>query len=543
MIIFTAAPHGDVLKLLIQIVVLLTVARGLGEIMLRLKQPAVLGELLAGVLLGPSCLSSLSPAWQTMFLPQTPIQGYLLEVIGLLGAMFLLLLTGLETDLRLIRQHSRTAMGVSLGGILVPFASGFLLGQYLPESLLVDPQQRVIFAFFMATAMSISAIPVLAKVLIELKMIRRDIGQIMIASGMCDDTIGWALLSIVAGLAGGAGFQIENVAKSVGTVALFMVLSFTFGHWLVKKALDFVQDEMTAPNRLLSLVIALTFAWGALTHSMHLEAVLGAFVMGILLGQQRRLPGEVIERIEGFTLSILAPIFFAVAGLKVNILKLASPQLLGVAFVVIFIAIAGKVIGCYLGARWIGKCDHWTSLSFGAGLNARGAMEIIVATIGLSLHILSQDMFSIIVIMAITTSFMTPFALRWTLKRVLPGKTELKRLQREDWIQKSVIGTIHRVLLPVRRRQASLYAPIQSIQSRVLENISATLELSLTLFNLSRPEDKEQASLFLEQIAPQFHQKELLKKVVEGQKPVESILKEARKDYDLLLLGATQQAP
>src|SRR5690625_2981482 len=169
-----------------------------------------------------------------------------------------------------------------------------------------------------------------------------------------------------------------------------------------------------------------------MTQLMNLEAILGAFIMGILFGTMPRLPEDVIHKLESMALGIFAPIFFAVAGLKVNILNLLDPTLLVITLVVIAVGSFGKVIGTYAGARVFGGKAHWTSLSFGAGLNARGAMEIIIATIGLRLGILSQDMFSIIVVMAIATSLMAPFALRWVLAKVKIGAEEQKRLDREE---------------------------------------------------------------------------------------------------------------
>ena len=239
--VFTAAPHDDMLKLILQVSLLLLSARALGELAQRLGQPSVVGEILAGIILGPSLLSSFFPAFGSWVVPQTEVQCYLLEVVSLVGAMFLLLITGLETDLRLIRRHARTAIGVSLGGVLVTFSSGFALGQLLPDFLLADADRRLTFALFVGTAMSISAIPVIAKVMMDLNLMRRDIGQTIIAAGMSDDTIGWILLSVVAGLAAGEAVTAGSVLGAVGSVAAFMALSFTLGRGLVKRLLDLVQ--------------------------------------------------------------------------------------------------------------------------------------------------------------------------------------------------------------------------------------------------------------------------------------------------------------
>ncbi len=225
--VFSSAPHHDIFLLVFQVAVLLLAARTFGEIVTRLGQPAVIGEILAGIILGPSLLSSAIPVFGELIIPQTEVQGYLLEVISLLGAMFLLLITGLETDIRLIKHHAKTAISVSLGGISVTFLTGFLLGMYLPEFLLADADERLVFSLFVATAMSISAIPVIAKVLMDMNLMRRDIGQTILAAGMSDDTIGWILLSIVAGIAAGDAVTTGTVLTTVGSVLAFLVLSFT----------------------------------------------------------------------------------------------------------------------------------------------------------------------------------------------------------------------------------------------------------------------------------------------------------------------------
>jgi Kef-type K+ transport system membrane component KefB/nucleotide-binding universal stress UspA family protein len=534
---FTAAPHQDVLAVLIQFAILLFAARALAEVAQRMGQPAVVGEILAGILLGPSLLSGLFPMVGQWVVPATPVQGHLLELVALIGAMFLLLITGLETDLALIRRHARVAMGASVGGIVVPFATGYLLGQWLPDYLLADPHRRLVFSLFVATAMSISAIPVIAKVLMDMNLMRRDIGQAIIAAGMTDDAIGWMLLSIVLGLASRGEVRADSVLWSVGKVIGFMALSLTLGVRLVRRALDFVQDRAVSATRILSLVVALTFGWGAVTQALHLEAVFGAFVMGIMLGQLPRLPGSVRHDLERIAMGIFAPVFFAVAGLKVDIVALLHPRLMGIALLVIAVACLGKVLGGYAGARWVGGAGHWVALSFGAGMNARGAMEIIIATIGLSIGILSRDMFSIIVLMAITTSLMAPPALRWTLKRVKPGKEERQRLKREEMEEESLIAGVRRVLIPVRFRPDERRELLR-LESKLLERLGARNALAVTLLTVTRPGSREDAAGFLARCAPAFHKVELTRKVVEGKDPTEVILDEAAKDYDLLILGA-----
>jgi len=537
--VFSGASHHDVLLLVLQFAVLLLFARVFGEIAKRLGQPTVVGEILSGIILGPSFVSGLIPAIGERIVPQTAVQGYLLEVVSLIGAMFLLLITGLETDLQLIRRHAKTAAAVSLGGILVTFSSGFLLGRLLPDFLVAQPGERLVFSLFIATAMAISAIPVIAKVLMDLNLMRRDIGQTTIAAGMSDDTIGWILLAIVAGLAGGQAITPGSVLQIVGSVFALMLVSFTVGRWLVKRLLDFVQDEVTSDFRLLSLVVIMMFFWGALTQALGLEAMLGAFVMGILFAQMPRLPRSVHHLLEGVTMGIFAPIFFAVAGLKVNAIRLLDPQLLGITLAVIVIATIGKMIGTYGGARLVGK-DHWSALSFGAGLNARGAIGIIIATIGLDLEILNQEMFSILVIMSMVTSLIAPAALRWTLQRVEPDEQELARLRREELASGSMIENIRRALLPVRVRDEAP-APIQTTEACILEKLGRKRRFSVTLINVGQPEDLEKSRAYLTTLSKMFSYDEVLKKSVVAGDPADAILNELEKDYDLLVLGASEK--
>jgi len=535
---FTAASHHDVLALVIQIAVLLLAARAMGEIAMRLGQPSVVGEILSGIVLGPSLLASIFPAIGEWIVPQTATQGYLLEVVSLIGAMFLLLITGLETDLALIRRKASAAVGASLGGIFLPFVTGFALGWYLPDSLLADTDQRLVFSLFVATAMSISAIPVIAKVLMDMDLMRRDIGQTIIAAGMSNDAIGWIMLSIVAGLAAGDAVTAGTVGTALGGFLLFMVFTFTIGRWLVRRSLDFVQDEVISRDALLTLVIVLTFIWGAFTQALNFEAVLGAFFVGIVLGQMPRLPHTVVAKIESMGLAVFAPIFFAVAGLKVDVRGLLTPELLGIAVLVVLLASFGKIAGTYVGARMVGGSDRWTALAIGAGLNARGAMEIIVATIGLSLGILTQEMYSIIVLMAVATSLMAPPALRWSLRHVVPEQQELERLEREKLTAASRIAGIHRVLLPVRWRPGK--GEVEEIKRYVLEHLGEQGPLSITLFTVAEPGERAKNVAFLEELQTDLNGATVTRKVIEGTDTVGLVLDEAEKNYDLLIVGATE---
>ena len=254
-----------------------------------------------------------------------------------------------------------------------------------------------------------------------------------------------------------------------------------------------------------------------------------------------RLPESVRQTLTTMAIAVFTPIFFAVAGLKVNVRQLLEPHLIAMTLLVIFVASAGKFAGTYAGARLIGRRDHWTALSFGAGLNARGAMEIIVATIGLQLGILGQDMFSIVVLMAMTTSLLAPPALRWTLRHVQPEQQELERLRQEELTAGSTIAKVHRVLIPVRRRQPG--DEIYRVQAYLIERMSQRGPLAVTLFNVTEAGGRAKSSEFLDRLKERFAAAELTLKIVEADEPRASILDEAQKDYHLMILGASEQKP
>ncbi|MBA2752074.1 MAG: cation:proton antiporter [Actinobacteria bacterium] len=255
----------ELLLVLLQFGLLLLVARILGEIAVRMKLPSVVGELMAGLVLGPTILGSISnSAFEGLFPPKAA-QFHLLEVISWLGVIMLLILTGLETDVKLIARKGKGAAAISAGGIIVPFATGLALGYLLPEEFIAKPDQRLVFALFIGTAMSISAIPVIAKVMMEMNVIRRDIGQITLASGMIDDTVGWILLSVVAGMAKGGGSSGGTALKSVLAVLAVLAFSFTAGRRLVPAVIRTLDNHVGGDMVKVTALMVMALGWGALT--------------------------------------------------------------------------------------------------------------------------------------------------------------------------------------------------------------------------------------------------------------------------------------
>jgi Kef-type K+ transport system membrane component KefB/nucleotide-binding universal stress UspA family protein len=540
-----------ILVLLLQLAGLLVLARVLAEGMRRLGQPAVIGELLAGILLGPTMLGHFAPGLFMMAFPQETAQFHLLEVISWLGMVLLLLLTGLETDIRAMRNLGRAAFMASVFGMVIPFASGLALGWLLPDAYLTDPANRPIFAAFLATALAISAMPVIAKILIDLDMIRRDVGMVILSAGVVDDTTGWLVLSIIAGIAAGGAFSPGQFALTLLWLALFLAGMRWVAYPALARAIRYVNEHVDLAGADLTLILAFTFLSAAATEAIGIHAVFGAFVAGLLIRQLPRVRSSSIETLEVFVLSALSPIFFAFVGLKVDLWALSG---WGVPALVIGVAVTGKLVGCYLGGR-LGRLSHWESLALGFGMNARGAMELIVALIGLSLGLLTQELYSTIVLVAVVTSFMAPLLLRWALPHIPLNDDERRRIEtagRQVLIPtgplrvllptaggENAMGAI-RLAAPLARQApgqlAALYvetggngaAPGRRRWSRRRRSLAGT-NLEAHLDRAAALVGGENGSFAVRQVrAPDV---------------AEAVLEEAGRDYDLVCLGAAPERP
>ncbi|MFC6835077.1 cation:proton antiporter domain-containing protein [Halomarina ordinaria] len=474
--------HHELLVVIVQLTLLLFVARALGIAFSRVGQPAVVGELLAGVVLGPSLFGVLLPGVYDAVFAVPESQFHLLEVISWVGLIMLLIVTGLETDVDLILRKGRVAVVLSLGGILLPFATGFALGWYLPSEFIASADQRLVFSLFIATAMSISAIPVIAKILIDLDIVRRDFGQLILAAGMVDDTIGWILLATVAGLAQSGTVDAASALRTVVSVVVFLVVAFTLGRRAVDGLVRWVDDVVGGETTMITLLVVLALAAGAVTQYLGLEAILGAFVVGILVGQVNRFDYQLRHLFEVVTLGIFAPVFFAIAGLRMDVAALLDPTVLLVGLVVLAVACVGKFGGVFVAGRAVGL-SNWEAIGIGGGMNARGAMEIIVATIGLGLGILTTEMYSIIVMVALVTSLMAPAVIRWALPHIEVGEAERTRLEAEDEARRGFVGGLSRVLLPTRCSVESQFA------ARLLGDLVAGREVEVTTMYVSEGDD------------------------------------------------------
>ena len=455
----------------------------MGEVMQRIGQPAVMGQLIAGILLGPSVLGALWPAGQQALFPAGADQKAMLDAVAQLGILLLLLLTGMETDLSVVRRTRRAAFSISLCGIALPFLCGFALGELLPDMLLPDPGKRLITTLFLGVALSISSVKIVAMVVREVGFLRRTIGQVIVAAAIIDDTIGWIIMSVVFGLASHGAIDLWSLSRSLVGTALFLGVSFTVGRQIVFRLIRWANDRFVSDLPVITTILVITGLMALTTNAIGVHTVLGAFIAGILIGQSPILTSHIDEQVRGLIVALFMPVFFGLAGLTTNLAVLANSDLLLLTIGLIVIASLGKFGGAFLGGR-VGGMSWAESTALGCGMNARGSTEVIIATIGLSMGVLNQNLFTAIVAMAVVTTMSMPPLLRWALGRLPITEEEGERLKREEFEATGFVPQIERMLVAVDAspsgqfalRLAGLLAGARQMATTVIHFDYASLE-------------------------------------------------------------------
>lgn len=531
------------------LLLMMVCGRLLGEAMIRLGQPSVVGQLLAGMLLGPSVLGVLWPDLQHSLFPNTDEQKLMIDAIAQVGVLLLLLLTGMETDLRLIRKVGRAAISVSISGVAVPFICGAALAWFLPDSLLPDSNKRLLTSLFLATALSISSIKIVAAVVREMNFMRRNLGQVIMASAVLEDTIGWVIIAIIFGIAGADQIDLMHIARSVIGVLIFLVASFTIGRRLITLLIRWSNDHLTSEFAVITTILVLMLAMALLTNVLGVHFILGAFISGVLIGESPILTKYIDTQLRGLIVAFFMPVFFAVAGLSADFTILGDPYLLAMTLVLIAVASVGKFLGAFVGAE-LGGLTRREGLALGCSMNARGATEVIVATIGLSMGALSQDLFTMIVAMALVTTLAMPPMLRMALASLPMGKDEKERLDREEFEAKGFVSNLERLLIAADQsasgKLASRLAGILAGRSGMPTTVLKLASPRANAKNASLPADKN-----LEQAVKHAAETGETKDESEQAGPVDITVKEAtsvqdevavfdeaKKGYDLLFIGS-----
>lgn len=402
--------------LFLQLSVMLVSALALAALVRRLHHPPIVGELLAGILLGQTVLGYLAPtAFDWLFLQHTaviPVR----EGLILTGMLFFLFSTGMEVDLSMVKGQVLGLVLVSGLGILIPFGLG-------AGTVLAFPQlwgevavgNHLQLALFMGTALSISALPIIARILQDLNLLDKEIGSVILTSAVLNDVVGWFIFAASLNLMQSDGAE-ANMGKIFGSMGLALLLIWGLSRWVARPLLN---RSQASSGEYIGIVAACVLAAAALAEWLGIHPVFGAFLVGVALGKSKTNPAEAAERetIHKFASRFFAPLYFVSVGLKVNF---AANFDLGLVLLVLVIAILGKVVGGGLGARLSGF-DTRTSLAIGFGLNARGAIEIILASVALQHGVIDQRIFVALVVMALVTSMISAPALKHLLSKPEPA--------------------------------------------------------------------------------------------------------------------------
>ena len=404
----------------LQMFVILAVARGVGFLARRIGQPQVVGEMIAGVLLGPSLFGYFAPELQQHLFPKESLK--ILYVGAQLGVGLYMFLVGVDFKTELFKSRARSAAAVSISGMVVPFGLGALLAIWLvgvPN--LFSPKATTVEAMlFLGAAMAITAFPMLARIIYERGLTGTPLGTLALAAGAIDDAAAWCVLAIVlASFGDGPMVAVKAIAGGVA----YGVIITTLGRKLLKPLGDAVEREGKLSNTALAVVLMLFMLAAWTTDTIGIHAVFGGFLLGVAM-PRGALTRELQKQLEPITVVLFLPMFFTFSGLNTRLDMVNSAQMLFIALVVLLAACLGKGAACWAAARMTGE-DNRTALAVGTLMNARGLMELIILNIGLQKGVIELGLFSIMVLMAIITTLMASPIFEWVYGRHARAKGEL----------------------------------------------------------------------------------------------------------------------
>ena len=423
------AIEGHLVLVLIQWMIIIAAAWAFGRLGKKIGQPLAVGEIAAGIILGPSVLGVICN-WLSVHLNSPDISAFpsklfpketqtSLQLLGKLGLIFLLFQVGMEFDYSHLRAKSKTVTVVSILGIIAPFLCGLAIAPWLHEKFAPDTP-RFGFELFLCIALSISALPIMGRILLEMKLERTVIGAMGISAAAIDDVVGWVLLGVATALVA-TNFNIGHLLlQLVEIFAFFLWLQFLIGPWLRKLWRKNVRDahENGMPNSFLAVLLIGLFASSLITHYLGIFVIFGAFLFGTCLHQEPTLVKAWRDRFSGVVLVAFVPIFFTNTGLNTRIGSLRTPEAWLACALVLAAAVVDKLGGCYFGARLTGQPPREAGC-IAALMNTRALMALIAINIGLDLGLLTPALFTMLVIMALLTTAMCGPLLRWWLPKDL----------------------------------------------------------------------------------------------------------------------------
>lgn len=388
--------------LLAQIITIIIVARLLGWFCKKIGQPTVIGEIVAGIILGPSLLGLYFPEFSSVLFPAESLGN--LNFLSQIGLILFMFIVGIELDLKLLKNKAKDVVIISHASIIVPFAFGMSLAYFTYPSFAPPGIQFSSFSLFLGIAMSITAFPVLARILHERRLQNTRIGALVITCAAADDITAWCLLAAVIAIVKAGSFVSSLYIIALAASYVFLMIK------IIRPLLRRMADKHLLNEQVNKYLVAAFFITLLLssyaTELIGIHALFGAFMAGVVMPGGLRFKSIIIEKVQDITLLLLLPLFFVYTGLRTEIGLLKDPYLWKVTLFIILIAVTGKFFGSALAARFVGQ--SWKdSLTIGALMNTRGLMELIVLNIGYDLGVLNPVVFTMMVIMALLTTFMT----------------------------------------------------------------------------------------------------------------------------------------
>jgi len=399
---------------LAQICILLSLAKLLSTLINRWGWPALVGEILCGILLGPTILGRIFPSLYAGLFPADLIQRNMLETMSWIGVLFLLLVTGFEVRLSTVWKQGKTSLTIGTVGVIIPIIVGFLAFYWLPESYRGEESNRVIFTLLLATAAAISAIPVIAKILHDIDILKSDLGLTILSAFVINDILGWLIFTLVLGFAASVSNMSDiSPLRTFFEIVLFGTLCLTIGSKIVGKIAKWIkQSSLPHTATILTFITILASLCGVITQWIGIQAILGFFIAGIMAGNTEEISERTREIISQMVHAVFVPIFFVSIGLKIDFI--ANFDIFPV-LLFTFIAIAGKFIGAWIGG-YMGGMKKNEALSVGIAHIPGGAMEIIIGVLAFELGLISNTIYVAIVIAAITSSIAVGPLLAWSIK-------------------------------------------------------------------------------------------------------------------------------
>lgn len=526
----------EVLVFLVQLILLVGSARVFGWVMKSIGQPPVVGELLAGVLIGPTVFGRVAPqSFDWVF--GEPTVSSVIFGMAWLGVILLLIVIGFETDLGIIARFKGAALSTAGGALLFPLVAVGALAFVVPDSFVGEGTDRAVFAGFFALALSVAALPVVAKILQDLGYLRRNFGQVTLAAGMTMDAVGWLVLAALSGIALD-GFQPDKLAFSFIGLLIFLVLGFTVVRWILDQLFRYVMARGSSTTAAISITLVAALIGGAVTQFLNLEAILGAYFIGILLAGLRHQLPQVRSILETFTAAFFAPIFFAFSGLRVDIGLLDTGEVIIWTAGVIVVAVIAKIMGTFAGG-FFGGMRGREALALGSGLSALGAMGIVVAIVGLNLGVVSETGYTVMVLAAILTSVVSPQLLKLVVRGWEIPSDEAQRLEAEKLKETSEILGSKRILIPTRGGANSRFA------AHLIAGVFPEAEVTVLAVDLAKPgfwrrmfktgEDEPADTADVVAELPEARTERRA-----ARDPAAAIAAESALGYDLLVMGATE---